>query len=92
MSSSYLEEELRVLTIPEYCRLRGISVRTYYRDKLRGGGPLETKISERLRGIRVKDAKADLDARREVQAARELIDGNWKPVGAAASKIMERLR
>jgi hypothetical protein len=79
MSSSYLEEELRVLTIPEYCRLRGISVRTYYRDKIRGGGPLETKIS-------------DLDARREVQAARELIDGNWKPVGAAASKIMERLR
>jgi hypothetical protein len=68
MSSSYLEDELRVLTIPEYCKLRGISVRTYYRDKLRGAGPPETKISERLRGIRVKDAKVDLDARREVQS------------------------
>jgi hypothetical protein len=67
MSSNYLEDELRVLTIPEYCKLRGISVRTYYRDKLGGDGPPETKISERLRGIRVKDVKADLDARRKVQ-------------------------
>jgi hypothetical protein len=64
MSSSFLEDELRVLTIPEYCKLRGISVRTYHRDKLRGGGPPETKISERLRGIRVRDALQDLDARR----------------------------
>jgi hypothetical protein len=67
MSSDYLEDE-RVLRIPEYCRLRGGSVRTYYRDKSRGNSPPETKISERLRGIRVKDAKADLDARRDVQS------------------------
>jgi hypothetical protein len=64
-AAEFVESELRVLKIPEYCKLRGISVRQYYSEKLAGTTPPETKISARLRGIRFSDAKADLDARRE---------------------------
>ena len=53
---------------------------------------LKLDLSEGRVGYRVCDLAAWLDARREVQSARELIDSNWKQVGAAASKIVERPR
>ena len=61
-------------------------------SKALGEAPPKTRLSPNRIGYRAPDIAAWLDARREVQSARELIDSNWKQVGAAASKIVERLR
>jgi hypothetical protein len=39
----------------------------------------------------VSDIAAWLDARRKTSTARELIDSNWKRVGAAAAAVVEKL-
>ena len=70
----------------------GLSERTWERLEALGDTHPRRDFHEGRVGYRVRDIAAWLDARREVQTARELIDANWKQVGAAASKIVERLR
>ena len=43
-------------------------------------------------GYRASDFAAWLDARREVLSARELINSNWKQVGAAAATVVAKVR
>ena len=85
-------EAVKVLNRRDAIAQLGLSERTFQRLEASGDGPPKTRLSEGRVGYRVSDIIAWLDARREVQAACELIDGNWKRVGAAASKIVERLR
>jgi predicted DNA-binding transcriptional regulator AlpA len=85
-------EAIRVLNRRDAIAQLGLSERTFQRLEASGDGPPKTRLSEGRVGYRVCDLAAWLDARREVQSARELINSNWKQVGAAASKIVERLR
>ena len=85
-------EAVKVLNRRDAIAQLGLSERTFQRLEANGDGPPKTRLSEGRVGYRVSDIIAWLDARREVQSARELINSNWKQVGAAASKIVERLR
>ena len=85
-------EAIRVLNRRDAIAQLGLSERTFQRLEASGDGPPKTRLSEGRVGYRVSDIIAWLDARREVQSVRELIDDNWKQVGVAASKIVERLR
>ena len=85
-------EAVKVLNRRDAIAQLGLSERTFQRLEATGDGPPKTRLSEGRVGYRVCDLAAWLDARREVQSARELINSNWKQVGAAASKIVERLR
>jgi predicted DNA-binding transcriptional regulator AlpA len=87
-----VSDELKVYTKKETQKLLGLSGRTWDRLEALGRTPPKTRLSPNRIGYRAPDIAAWLDARREVQSARELIDSNWKQVGAAASKIVERLR
>jgi predicted DNA-binding transcriptional regulator AlpA len=87
-----VSDELKVYTKKETQKLLGLSGRTWDRLEALGETPPKTRLSSNRIGYRAPDIVAWLDARREVQSARELIDSNWKQVGAAASKIVERLR
>jgi predicted DNA-binding transcriptional regulator AlpA len=84
--------ELKVYTKKETQKLLGLSGRTWDRLEALGETPPKTRLSPNRIGYRAPDIAAWLDARREVQSARELINSNWKQVGAAASRIVERLR
>ena len=85
-------EAIKVLNRRDAIAQLGLSERTFQRLEASGDGPPKTRLSEGRVGYRVCDLAAWLDARREVQSARELINSNWKQVGAAASKIVERPR
>ena len=87
-----MSDELKVYTRKETQKLLGLSGRTWDRLEALGETPPKTRLSPNIIGYRAPDIAAWLDARREVQSGRELIDSNWKQVGAAASKIEERLR
>ena len=87
-----MSDELKVYTKKETQKLLGLSGRTWDRLEALGETPPKTRLSPNRIGYRARDIAAWLDARREVQSARELIDSNWKQVGAAASKIVERPR
>jgi predicted DNA-binding transcriptional regulator AlpA len=82
---------VRVLSEPETVEALGLSRRTWDRLKSLGDVPEKTRLSEGRIGYRVCHIAAWLDARREAPSARDMVD-NWKPLGAAASKIVERLR
>ena len=85
-----MSDELKVYTKKEPQKLLGLSGRTWDRLEALGETPPKTRLSPNKIGYRAPDIAAWLDARREVQSGRELIDSNWKQVGAAASKIVER--
>jgi predicted DNA-binding transcriptional regulator AlpA len=87
-----VSDELKVYTKKETQKLLGLSGRTWDRLEALGETPPKTRLSPNRIGYRAPDIAAWLDARREVQSAHELINSNWKQVGAAASKIVERLR
>jgi predicted DNA-binding transcriptional regulator AlpA len=87
-----VSNELKVYTKKETQKLLGLSGRTWDRLEALGETPPKTRLSPNRIGYRAPDIAGWLDARREVQSARELIDDNWKQVGAAACKIVERLR
>ena len=83
---------IKVLTRREAIEAVGVSEKTWERLEALGDIPTKTRLSQGRVGFRVVDIATWLDARRETSTARELIDANWKTVGAAASKIVERLR
>ena len=85
-------EAVKVLNRRDAIAQLGLSERTFQRLEATGDGPPKTRLSEGRVGYRVCDLAAWLDARREVQSACDLINSNWKQVGAAASKVVERLR
>jgi predicted DNA-binding transcriptional regulator AlpA len=87
-----VSDELKVYTKKETQKLLGLSGRTWDRLEALGETPPKTRLSPNRIGYRAPDIAAWLDARREVQSSRELMDSNWKQVGAAASKIVERPR
>ena len=87
-----MSDDLKVYTKKETQKLLDLSGRTWDRLEALGETPPKTRLSPNRIGYRAPDIAAWLDARREVQCARELINSNWKQVGAAASKIVERLR
>jgi predicted DNA-binding transcriptional regulator AlpA len=87
-----VSDELKVYTKKETQKLLGLSGRTWDRLEALGETPPKTRLSPNRIGYRAPDIAGWLDARREVQSGRELIDSNWKQVGAAASKSVERLR
>jgi hypothetical protein len=51
-----------IISIPEYCALKDISASTEKRQRRAGLGPPRVKLSERRRGIRLRDALAEIDA------------------------------
>ena len=87
-----MSDELKVYTKKETQKLLGLSGRTWDRLEALDETPPKTRLSPNRIRYRASDIAAWLDARREVQSARDLINSNWKQVGAAASKVVERLR
>jgi predicted DNA-binding transcriptional regulator AlpA len=83
---------IRVLTRSETIKAVGVSEKTWERLEALGDVPTKTRLSQGRVGYRLVHIKEWLDARRETSTVRELIDSNWKQVGAASSKIVERLR
>ena len=87
-----MSDELKVYTKKETQKLLGLSGRTWDRLEALGETPPKTRLSPNRIGYRAPDIAAWLDGRRETSTARAMIDSNWEQVGAAASKIVERLR
>ena len=85
-------EAVKVLNRRDAIAQLGLSERTFQRLEATGDGPPKTRLSEGRVGYRVCDLAAWLDARREVQSARELINSNWKQVGAAAATLVAKVR
>jgi predicted DNA-binding transcriptional regulator AlpA len=83
---------IKVLNRRDAIKHLGISERNFQRLEARGEGPPKTRLSEGRVGYRVSDIAAWLDVRRETSTARELIDSNWKQVGAAAGAVLAKLR
>jgi hypothetical protein len=77
----------RVYPLKEFWATLGVSPRTGEREMARGNAPVTTQLSVRRVGVLGADANAYVRARRRVQSARELIDSNWKQVGAAAAVL-----
>jgi hypothetical protein len=92
MDNDLLFDPHRVYPIKEFWATLGVSPRTGERERARGNSPVITQLSSRRVGVLGADANAYVRDRRRVQSARAMIDFNWKQVGAAASKIVERLR
>jgi predicted DNA-binding transcriptional regulator AlpA len=86
-----VSEELKVYTKKETQTLLGLSGRTWDRLEALGETPPKTRLSPNRIGYRAPDIAAWLDARREVQSACELINSNWKQVGAAAAATVEKV-
>ena len=84
-------DAIKVLNRREAVKHLGVSERSFQRLEALGDAPPKTRLSEGRVGYRVSDIIAWLDARREVQSARELIDSNWKRVGAAAAAVVEKV-
>jgi predicted DNA-binding transcriptional regulator AlpA len=84
-------EAIKVLNRREAVKHLGISERSFQRLEALGDGPPKTRLSEGRVGYRVSDVAAWLDARRETSTARELIDSNWKQVGAVAAAVVEKV-
>jgi predicted DNA-binding transcriptional regulator AlpA len=87
-----VSDDLKVYTKKETQKLLGLSGRTWDRLEALGETPPKTRLSPNRIGYRAPDIAGWLDARRELQSARELINSNWQQVGAAASRILDRLR
>ena len=92
MDNELLFNPHRVYPIKEVWATLGVSPRTGEREMARGNSPVITQLSAWRVGVLGADANAYVRARRRVQSAGAMIDSNWKQVGAAASKIVERLR
>ena len=86
-----VSDELKVYTKKETQKLLGLSGRTWDRLEALGDTPPKTRLSPNRIGYRSPDIAAWLDARRETSTARELIDSNWKRVGAAAAALVEKV-
>ena len=72
-----MENLLKVLTRRETVELVGLSEKTWERLETVGDIPIKTRLSEGRVGFRLDHIKElRLDARREMQSARELIDDN----------------
>jgi hypothetical protein len=80
----------KVYAIKEFWATLGISQRTGDREMARGNSPVTTQLSARRVGVLGADANAYVNARRRVQSARDLIDSNWKRVGAAATIMSQK--
>jgi len=87
-----VSDELKVYSKKEIQKLVGLSGRTWDRLEALGGTPPKTRLSPNRIGYRAPDIAAWLDARREVQSACELINSNWKQVGAAAATVVTKAR
>ena len=83
-------EAVKVLNRRDAIAHLGLSERTFQRLEASGDGPPKNRLSEGRVGYRVCDLAAWLDARREVQSARELINCNWKQVGATAAAVVAK--
>jgi hypothetical protein len=92
MDSGLLFDPHRVYPLKEFWATLGVSPRTGEREMARGNGPVTTQLSARRVGVLGADANAYVQARRRVQSARELIDSNWKRVGAAAAAVVQKVR
>jgi hypothetical protein len=90
MDDDLLFDPRRVYPLKEFWATLGVSARTGEREMARGNVPVTTQLSARRVGVLGADANAYVLARRRVQSARELIDSNWKHVGAAAAKVGRR--
>jgi predicted DNA-binding transcriptional regulator AlpA len=86
-----VSDELKVYTKKETQKLLGLSGRTWDRLEALGETPPKTRLSPNRIGYRHSDVATWLDARREAPPAGDIVD-NWKPIGEAASKIVEGLR
>jgi predicted DNA-binding transcriptional regulator AlpA len=84
-------DAIKVLNRREAVKHLGISERSFQRLEALGDGPPKTRLSKGRVGYRVSDIAVWLDARRETSTARELIDSNWKRVGAAAAALFEKV-
>jgi hypothetical protein len=62
----------QVLTFSEFAKIAGISLVTLRRTIKARDGPIVTKLSERRRGIRVRHARAWLDARASTNLPEEV--------------------
>jgi hypothetical protein len=82
----------RVYSNKEFWARLGVSPRTGDREMARGNGPVTTQLSARRVGVLGADGNAYVNARRRVQSARELIDSNWRQVGAAAPAVVQKVR
>jgi predicted DNA-binding transcriptional regulator AlpA len=85
-------EAIKVLNRRDAIKHLGISERNFQRLEAHGDGPPKTRLSEGRIGYRVSDIASWLDARREASTARELIDSNWKRVGAAVAVVAAKVR
>ena len=92
MADDLLFDPHKVYPLKEFWATLGVSPRTGEREMARGKTPVVTQLSTRRVGVLGADANAYVQARRRVQSARELIDSNWKTVGAAAARVEELLR
>jgi predicted DNA-binding transcriptional regulator AlpA len=86
-----VSDDLKVYTKKETQKLLGLSGRTWDRLEALGDTPPKTRLSPNRIGYRSPDIAAWLDARRVASTARELIDSNWKRVGAAAAAVVEKV-
>jgi predicted DNA-binding transcriptional regulator AlpA len=87
-----VSDELKVYTKKETQKLVGLSGRTWDRLEALGETPPKTRLSPNRIGYRASDIAAWLDARREVQSALALIDGNWRRLGTATARVVESLK
>jgi hypothetical protein len=92
MADDLLFDPHRVYPLKEFWATLGVSPRTGEREMARGNSPVTTQLSARRVGVLGADANAYVCARRRVQSARELIDSNWKTVGAAAAAVVGKMR
>jgi len=81
---------VRVLTRPETIKAVGVSEKTWERLEALGDVPTKTRLFQGRVGYRLVHVKEWLDARRETSTARELIDSNWKQVGATAAAVVAK--
>jgi predicted DNA-binding transcriptional regulator AlpA len=84
-------ELLRVLSRRQTIELVGVSEKTWERLEAVGDIPIKTRLSQGRVGHRLDHIKEWLDARRETSTARELIDSNWKQVGAVAAAVVAKV-
>jgi hypothetical protein len=91
MDNDLLFDPHRLYPLKEFWATLGVSPRTGEREMARGNSPVTTQLSARRVGVLGADANAYVLARRRVQSARELIDSNWRRVGAAAAAVVEKV-
>ena len=91
MDNDLLFDPHKVYPIREFWATLGVSPRTGEREMARGNTPVTTQLSARRVGVLGAGANAYVRARRRVQSAREMINSNWKQVGAAAAAVITKV-